>query len=72
MRVESVDGVDQISEGVIDLLRRTDVGYQVVDWKSAGARDDRKEQYEAQVARYTAMLAAQGFVVTEGRVEHLT
>ncbi len=76
LRVDQRDGLEQISEGVVDLLLKTGDRYQVLDWKTDRAGDAvweaRAPQYEAQVARYTEMLRALGFELEEGRLEHLT
>lgn len=72
MRVELIDGVAEIEEGIVDLLTRRDGQLQVLDWKTDGAGfEGRREQYEGQVARYTAMLRSLGHDLAEGRLHHL-
>ncbi|MEO8637046.1 MAG: UvrD-helicase domain-containing protein [Gemmatimonadales bacterium] len=73
MRVEQQEGVELISEGVVDLLTRSDGHDQVVDWKTdATGWDDRRAKYEAQVAEYTEMLRGLGYEMGAGRIERLS
>jgi ATP-dependent helicase/nuclease subunit A len=72
MRVEVTDGVEEIEEGIVDLLTRNGTAYQVIDWKTDGAGfEERRPKYEAQVARYTAMLRGLKHAVIEGRLHSL-
>jgi ATP-dependent exoDNAse (exonuclease V) beta subunit len=68
--------MEEVSEGVVDLLVRSGELYQVVDWKSDHVGEatwaERLPQYEAQVARYTEMLRGLGVELEEGRIERLT
>jgi ATP-dependent exoDNAse (exonuclease V) beta subunit len=72
MRVDLQEEVERISEGVVDLLTRSDAGYQVVDWKTDDeGLEDRREKYESQVRQYTGILRALGQEMEEGRIVHL-
>ena len=77
MHVETTTGQAVVTEGVIDLAVLHDDGWTVLDWKSDRADADEwtrlQRVYDAQVARYAAMLhdvtglAAAGTVVRVGQ-----
>jgi len=75
MRVEDDGGTERITEGVIDLLARSDGQCQVVDWKTDRGNDatwaTRLPKYEAQVAAYTGMLRTLGQPMRDGRIQRL-
>ncbi len=75
MRRVDVNGVAEVTEGVIDAAVKLPNGWSVVDWKtddvSKSAWDNRKTKYEAQVASYAAMLAALSGAPATGALERI-
>jgi ATP-dependent exoDNAse (exonuclease V) beta subunit len=58
-----LNAADRLTTGVIDLLFRSDEGWQVVDYKTDAALDERS--YEGQLESYRAALRKIGCNVVD-------
>jgi len=75
MRRTEEDGIEVITEGVIDAAVATGERWLVVDWKSDKVGDDvwreRSTQYERQVSAYAEMVSALTGLEVRSRVERV-
>jgi ATP-dependent exoDNAse (exonuclease V) beta subunit len=76
MVLERDGQVEQIVEGVADAVVRTADGWRVLDWKtdavSDAAWEERRPQYERQVARYAELLARLTGTHAEARLRRIS
>ncbi len=58
-------------KGIIDATRKTDRGFEIIDWKSS-VHDDLKHRYENQIRLYAYGLNLLGYKVSKGTIYDLS